>query len=134
MMASTDACTVGSLRNWWYGAAGRPGARLYAPADRAAALIPRWKGRRRIEIPAKAEAFFVALHLDRGRPSVADSYRRTRSAADASNWGALPSLRTVRSRVRTDLSPELLAAARQGLRGAVYKFVREDLSRGGRAA
>ena len=133
-VARLAGCTDASIHNWWYGTACRSGARLYAPVDRAAALIPRWRGRQRSEIPPKAWAYFVALHLDRDRPTVAASYRRTCKVEEAGDWGALPSVRTFRSRVRTDLSPELLSAAREGMRDAVYEFVRKNLSRGGRAA
>ena len=133
-VAGEMGVSVASIRNWYYGAGGRPGARLYAPQDRAAALIPFFGGRRRrFEIPKQAWAFFVALYLDRGQPTIADCYRRTREAAGLYGWGELPSPRTFGKRVKTDIPPELRVVARAGMRDAV---ARSEITRrgGGREA
>ena len=111
----TDGVTERRIRDWHYGAKGNPGARLYAPEDRPAALVPGYAGcSRRAAIPEEAWDFFVAHWLDRSQPAVADSYQRGREAAAAHGWGELPSLRTFERRALSDIPPAVRILKREG--------------------
>ena len=121
--ARTDGVRWRRIRDWHYGSKGRPGARLYAPEDRPAALAPGHAGgTRRAAIPPQAWDFFCAHWLDRSRPSVADSYRRTREAAAANGWGELPSLRTFRRRALSDIAVEVRILKREGARALARAY------------
>ena len=113
--AEEEGATAKSIENWYYGANGNRGARMYAPQDRAAALIPGYAGRaKRSRIPQEAWDWFVSHFLSRSRPTVAEVYRRTREAAEANNWGELPSLYTFRRRVTTDILIQTRILEREG--------------------
>ena len=121
--ARTDGVRWRRIRDWYYGSKGRPGARLYAPEDRPAALAPGHAGGlRRAAIPPQAWDFFLAHWLDRSRPSVADSYRRTREAAAANGWGKLPSLGTLRRRARSDIPAAVRILKRHGERAVAVTY------------
>ena len=71
----TDGVTLRRIHGWYYGDKGKPGAHLYAPEDRPAALTPGHVGRtRRTGIPPQAWDFFCAHWLDLSRPSISASY------------------------------------------------------------
>ena len=121
--ARTEGVNWRRIRDWYYGSKGRPGARLYALEDRAAALAPGHAGGlRRAAIPSQAWDFFCAHWLDRSRPSVADSYRRTREAAAANDWGQLPSLRTFRRRAQSDIPVAVRVLEREGARALARTY------------
>ena len=121
--ARTDGVKWSRIRDWYYGAKGRPGARLYALEDRPAALTPGHAGgSRRVTIPPQAWDFFCAHWLDRSRPSVADSCRRTREAAAANGWGKLPSVRTFRRRARSDIPVAVRILKRHGKRAVAVTY------------
>ena len=119
----TDGVTWRSIHGWYYGGKGKPGARLYAPEDRPAALTPGHAGRtRRTGIPPQAWDWFCAHWLDRSRPSISNSYIRTREAAAANGWGKLPSLRTFERRVRSDIEPAVRILKRRGERALAITY------------
>ena len=78
-------------------------------------MIPGYAGRsNRSGIPQEAWDWFVSYFLNRSRPTVAEAYRRTREAAEANGWGELPSLKTFRRRVHTDISIQTRILEREG--------------------
>ena len=100
LVAQTDGVSAGTIRNWYYGVNGNPGARDFAPQDRAAALIPGYAGRQaRTEIPPEAWDWFIGYHLTRRQPTMAESYRRVSETAKANGWGQLPSQKAVKRRL-----------------------------------
>ena len=105
LVAEVEGVNPATIRNWYYGRDGRPGARHYRPQDRAAALVPGWQGRRpRVEIPAEAWQWFISYYLTRRRPTLAAAYRRTVETATAQGWGQLPSAKTFSRRLKSDTS------------------------------
>ena len=78
-------------------------------------LIPRWQGRTATAVlPRKAWAFFRSLYLTRRQPTVADCYRRLCEAAEEHGWGPMPSVRTFRRRVKTEISDREKVLNRHG--------------------
>ena len=104
-VAAGTGRTAAAIRDWHYGrkvrGSRRRGARDYAPADRAAALIPRHaeSGRPRKELPPEIERVFIALDRHQRNPPVASSYRLMLEAAETAgeDTAGLPSLRTMHS-------------------------------------
>ena len=102
-----------------------------APQDWRAVLVPgRGGGRGKAAIDERAWRWFLKDHLDRSRPDLALSYRRTREAAEANGWGGLPSVDTFRRRVG-QLSPGSLAVAREGARAAAQMHPPQRIDRSG---
>ena len=107
-VAARTGRSAAAIRDWHYGRKVRGtrirGARDYAPADRAAALIPRHanSGRQRKDLPGGLGKLFDSLYLHGRKPTVADSYRRVRQAAEDAGMdtAGMPSLRTVQSRAK----------------------------------
>ena len=125
-----EGVTASAIARWYRGRTGSPGAALYLPRDREAALIPRRGTRGGSGIPAIAWGFFVAWLLDSSHPSIAQSYRYTREVAEERLWGEIPSLAVFERRARTGITPELRGTARGGLQEAVCGFVQEERSKG----
>ncbi len=89
-----------TLRRWWYNGSHRGQIDKYPKSDWAALLIPSYSGCVVVkEIPAQAWDWFTAYHLNRKQPSLEESYRRTKEAAQANNWGAIPSKSTFSRRL-----------------------------------
>ena len=77
-------------------------------------LIPRWKGRRRAEIPEAAWDYFRTLYLNRRGPTIAYCRRMTEEAAAANGWGSVPSQDTFERRVKTEITAREAVLAREG--------------------
>lgn len=104
-----------TLRGWYYGTRGKPGAQHFALQDWAAALIPGWTGRTAVaEIPAPAWDWFCAYYLTRRQPSLSESYRRTNETAHEHGWGALPSQKTFERRIKSECSVATRIYRREG--------------------
>lgn len=74
-------------------------ARHYAQTDWPAALIPRHCGGRGLtEIHPGAWDWFFSQYMTRGKPTVAEVYRRLEEIAPAHGWAPLPSERTFNRR------------------------------------
>jgi len=137
-VAARTGRTAAAVRDWHYGRKVRGtrmrGAKDYAPADRAAALIPRHaeSGRQRKEFPGDMETVFKSLWVNRSEPTVADSYRRTRALAEAEGLdpNAMPSLRTVQSRAK-EIPPAVRVCGREGERAAINAVPKLRIDRSG---
>ena len=115
LVARSEGLSAGTIRNWYYGRGGRPGARRYRRLDRAAALIPGWVGRRpRVEIPEEAWDWFVSYYLTRRQPTMAEAYRRTVETARVRGWGRLPSCKTFTRRLKAETSLTTRVYLREG--------------------
>ena len=101
-----------SLRTWqrW-----RRALRGASESDWDYLLMPGWSGRTsRSAIPRPAWDFFRGLYLTRRQPTVADCYRRTCEAAVHHGWGELPTVRTFRRRVKTEITAREKTLKRHG--------------------
>ncbi len=114
-LAATEGLSTSSIRHWFYGVNGNPGAKDFARQDWAAALIPGHAGRaERREIPEPAWDWFRGYYLTRRQPTIAEAYRRTRETARAHGWGVLPSRRTFERRVKSDIPFKTRVYLREG--------------------
>ena len=115
LVADANDVSAASLRNWFYGVNGRPGAKDYARQNWAAALIPGYAGRTALaEIPAPAWDWYRSYYLTRRQPTHAESYRRLCETARAQGWGMLPSGATFARRVKSEVSHAVMVLKRQG--------------------
>lgn len=114
VVASANTVTAASLRNWYYGTNGKPGAKDYDPADWAAVLIPGYTGRTATaEISPEAWEMFKGLYLVRQQPALTTCYRRTKAAAAAHGW-TWPSLGAVRRKLANEFTRAELIYLREG--------------------
>nr|VFK58243.1 MAG: Mu transposase, C-terminal [Candidatus Kentron sp. UNK]VFK68332.1 MAG: Mu transposase, C-terminal [Candidatus Kentron sp. UNK] len=114
-VSATEGIPAGTLKNWFYGGPGKPGAREYAKKDWEAALIPGWKGRQaRKEIPVPAWDWFTGYYLNRRQPTVAESYRRLLEVARAQGWGEMPSCKTFERRLQREVPETTKTLLRRG--------------------
>ena len=114
-LGATEGLSAASIRNWYYGVNGNPGAKDFARQDWAAALIPGHVGRaERRDIPEPAWDWFRGYYLTRRQPTIAEAYRRTRETARAHGWGVLPSRRTFARRVESDIPFKTRVYLREG--------------------
>jgi hypothetical protein len=79
-----------------------------------ALLAPEYRGRTKNEIPEAAWEFFVRHWLTQNQPDVSVIYRQTLQAAQAGEWGTLPSLKTFERRRNTDIPENLRILGREG--------------------
>ena len=122
-----ESITAKQIEGWYFGADSKPGAKRYWPADRPALLAPRSGRRAGSGIPPEAWACFVSLLLSTDdQPTPLAAYRAVRSVAKSRGWGGLPPLDVFRRRARSEITPELRAAAWVGARDAVDAFLRAD--------
>ncbi len=125
-VATKTGRAASAIRKWRYGwkrgQRSRRGAKDYAPADRAAALVSRrsQSGRPRKEFPPEIADVFKSLDRHSRAPKIADSYRRALAAAEAAGFDmdAMPSLRTVQSWAQQD-SRDVRALRREGPQAVV---------------
>lgn len=114
IIAEHHDTTAASLKNWYYGVNGNPGARLFDPIDWPAALIPGYKGHgATAEIPPAAWEWFKGHYLVRRGPSIASSYRRVQDVAAENGW-TLPCENTFRRRVKSDIPEYTRVLMREG--------------------
>lgn len=90
---------VGTVKRWWYGQAGKPGARDVAPADYAPVLAPVRVGRSRSEVPEELWQVIKADYLRPEQPALLACYRRAAAVAAERGW-PVPSYHTIQRRVR----------------------------------
>ncbi|MFO1418358.1 MAG: transposase domain-containing protein [Methylotetracoccus sp.] len=103
-----------TIRNWWNGAGNKPGCRRFDRAYWPLVLASNSIGRLPdAEISPAAWDFFCTLYLDRRKPSLADTHRRTVEAGASQGW-AVPSERTLDRMVRREFSRQTLTYWRQG--------------------
>jgi len=103
-----------TIKNWWYGANGQPGAREFDPADWDAALIERYVGRTATaDCSPMAWDFLLKSYLNRKRYAFAKAYRRTEEAAKEHGW-ALPAERTMLRRLHEEVPREVILFRREG--------------------
>lgn len=103
-----------TIRGWWYGQNGKPGAKDFHPSDWAAALIPATSVRRRAaEWSEEAWEHFKGLYLVRQAPALSTCYRRVARAAAKHGWH-WPAENTVRRRLKREFSRQQLIYLRQG--------------------
>lgn len=106
VVASQVARPWRTIRGWYYGTNGNPGAAQYGAADWDAALIPQYVGRtQRAAFSPDAVDWICKAYLNRGQPTLKDCYRRLLKAADANGWD-VPSEKTVRKRIEQIPEPQ----------------------------
>lgn len=128
-VGTAHAVSPATLRGWYYGTRGRPGAQHYAVQDWSAALIPGYVGRTAlVEIPAPAWDWFCSYYLTRKPPTLAEAYRRTEETARAHGWGALPSEKTFERRIKSEFSQATRVYLREGAEALakLYPYQRRD--------
>jgi hypothetical protein len=115
LAAKDKGLNPGTLKNWYYGADGRPGVRLYRRDDWLAACVDNQVGRTaRAEVPDEVWEHFKGLYLHHTAPSLSVCYRRTEQFAKENGYLAIPSMKTFERRVKTDISRRVLLLARKG--------------------
>ena len=126
--AEYDDVSYGSLRNWYHGVNNRIGAKHFHPGDWDAALIDGNRGGgKRAEISEEAWEWFKGYYLTRKAPDLNNAYRRLKEVAKTEGW-RVPSLATVRRKVKKDISVQALVYHREGERKLVelYPVQRRD--------
>lgn len=126
-----DGVTVGSLRNWYYGPDGRPdkGARQYARHDWPAALVPRWTGRTATaETSPEAWDAFKADYLRLEQPPAESCYRRLTKLAAKHDW-IVPSIKTLRRRLDTEVGAVAITLAREGVEAMMRRYPAQERDR-----
>ena len=114
---------VGTLRNWYYGANGKPGAKDYDREDWLAALIPGHAGRCALAaIPPAAFDWYCGYYLTRRRPSAAEAYRRVSEVARAERWGPLPAADTFWRRLKREVSGPVIVLLREGEQALMRRY------------
>ena len=127
-IACQNDVSAASLKNWYYGANGKHGAKDFDRRDWAAALTPRFAGRTRTaHIPEAAWDWFKAQWLQRSQPTIKETYRRLQEVAKHHGW-KLPSERTFVRRVETDIAESTKILFRLGPEalGRAYPKQRRD--------
>ncbi len=91
--------SVGTLRNWYFGAGGKPGVRNIDPKDWAPYLADNHKGRvARAHCDDIAWEFIKRDYLRKEKPSFLSAFRRLERAALLHTW-VIPSARTLYRRI-----------------------------------
>ena len=122
-LISHTGVSAASLRNWYYGSHGKPGAKDYDREDWPAALIPGHAGRaKRAGIPPAAFDWYCGYYLTRRRPSAAEAYRRVVEVARAERWGKLPSAATFFRRLKREVSEPVIVLLREGEQALMRRY------------
>lgn len=114
LVAQHADCSAASLRNWYYGVNGQPGARDYRRCDWWMALIPRYQGRQTgAACSPEAWDYWLADYLRPERPSAAACYRRLQRVAAERGW-TIPSRKTLERRLEREIPRPAIVLAREG--------------------
>lgn len=101
IVAMANNVSAGSLKNWYFGANGRKGAKFYDPADWLAALLPSHTGRTaQAECSEEAWHYYKADFLRLEKPTATACYERLQLAAEENGWD-IPSLSTLERRIKS---------------------------------
>ncbi|ACL72748.1 transposase A [Thioalkalivibrio sulfidiphilus HL-EbGr7] len=121
--------TPGTLKNWYYGVNGQPGARHFARHDWPAALIPRYAGRTE-KAPCSPEAWdvFKADYLRLEQPSANSCYRRLTQLAEVNGW-TIPSVKALLRRLREEVGEVAVCLAREGAEAAMRRYPAQQRDR-----
>ena len=129
-VALANGLHAANLRNWYYGANGRPGAQHYHPSDWAAALIPGYAGRTATAgCSPEAWDYFKADYLRNEKPASTACYDRLIRAAAEHGW-TVPALRTLERRIERELSRSAVILARQGSEALKRSYPAQERDRG----
>ncbi|HFE39334.1 MAG TPA: hypothetical protein ENK06_13120 [Gammaproteobacteria bacterium] len=114
-VAEANNLKYGTVRNWYYGASGRPweGAKNHPKADWPALLTPKHTGRITAQNYEEAWEYFKSHWLHRRQPSVTDSYRRMVEVANEKGW-QIPTERKIRLRISREIPQTTIVLQREG--------------------
>lgn len=117
-VAIAHGLSQATLKGWYYGTktkqSSKPGARLYRTEDWPAALVPGWTGRKKeADCDPAAWDVFLGLFLTRRAPTLAICHERAGKIARERGW-EWPALRTVRRKLKREISPMVITLAREG--------------------
>lgn len=129
IVATANGISPANLRNWYYGANGKPGAQDYHPSDWAAALIPGYCGRTATsECSPEAWDYFKADFLRNEKPASTACYDRLKRAAAAQGW-TVPSIATLTRRLERELSRAAVILARGGVEALKRSYPAQERDR-----
>jgi len=104
----------GTVRNWYYGRNGAPGARDYRRCDWMYFLTPGYVGRTaKAEFDEAAWDYFLGDWLRPSGPTMAGSYRRLREQAKVHGW-KIPSYKAVARRIEREIPTQTIKYYREG--------------------
>ena len=123
IISAQAGVSAGTIKNWYYGVNGKPGAKDYDREDWPAALIPGHIGRGQLaDIPPAAFDWYCGYYLTRRRPSAAEAYRRVSEVARASGWGTLPAQSTFERRLKREVSRPVIILKREGEQALMRRY------------
>lgn len=100
VVAKVNGISAGSLKNWYFGANGRKGAKHYPREDWLAVMVPAHAGRQKYaELCPDAWAYFKADYLRLEQPTATACYERLKLAAESNGW-TVCSLTTIERRIK----------------------------------
>jgi len=124
-----NGVSAANLRNWYYGANGKPGAQAYDIADWPAALISGHTGRiTTATCSPEAWDYFKADYLRLEAPKARAVYNRLKRAAKAHGW-SIPSQRTLERRIKREVPRAAVLLARQGKDALKYSYPAQERDR-----
>ncbi len=92
-------------------------------SDWMAALLPEFAGRTaKAECDRRAWDMLVSDYLRSSQPTFASCYARMKEAADAKDWGAVPSKPTLKRRIDEEIGAAAITLARKGKSAAAQLY------------
>lgn len=120
--------SAATMRNWYFGAGGKPGVRNIDSKDWLPYLADNHKGRvARAHCDKVAWEFLKKDYLREEKPSFSSSYRRLMRAAEVHKW-EIPSDRTLRRRIFETFTWEVIEFMRTGKLHNTYPDQERDRS------
>jgi len=105
---------AGTVKNWYYGRDGKPGARDYRRCDWMYFLTPGYVGRTATaDFDEAAWDYFLGDWLRLSQPSMAASYRRLQVQAREHGW-RIPAYKTVANRIEREVPVHTIKYHREG--------------------